>query len=317
MTKPVPDNGRYLWNNKSFEVSFSDRLSMIDIPHTPTNHHVYSDHHEYVPNVPHMLGFEYRSICRIQQEPFHSRQGSNSSSIGTSESSELPSRRQTPKNQLRHTRKTSNLIYDADCDALFSSSPLGSSTPRIRLEPNEDDGKRKLRSVSANLPSVFDSVMDIDNEPARLAFASSQVQNRIKKHPSPSKKELEELDSALKKYDDFSRGFKHPQKMNANISDSSLAATTILGEGNRNVAVKSRKTHGRGIREKPHEFGLLPSADSMPKIPFAKSCKGFPTRIESRSLHKDTRSQLEPAAIMDIDELQWDDSAYNIGRKRT
>lgn len=67
----------------------------------------------------------------------------------------------TPEPQSRAMTKSQT---DPDFEALFSSSPLGSSTPRLRLEPTfVENGHKVLQSVPTESPSYFDSAeMDVD-----------------------------------------------------------------------------------------------------------------------------------------------------------
>ena len=121
--------------------------------------------------------------------------------------------------------RNSDSLFIPHHDDILSSSPIAQSTPRIRLEPAyQGDGRTTLRNVPAESPSMFDqdnssvvnnSEMEIDSPPAiqvrsrrrsggrrrsvqaRDSYVSTRPYARVKKHPSPSKAELERLGKAL------------------------------------------------------------------------------------------------------------------------
>ena len=140
---------------------------------------------------------------------------------------DLPSQNYIDELHQPQSRRPRNSIssFIPHHDDILSSSPIAQSTPRIRLEPAyQEDGRTTLRNVSAESPSMFDqdnssvvnnSEMDIDSPPAiqvrsrrrsggrrrsvqaRDSYVSTRPYARVKKHPSPSKAELERLGKAL------------------------------------------------------------------------------------------------------------------------
>jgi hypothetical protein len=244
---------------------------------------------------------------------------------------------------------------DVDFDALFSSSPLAQSTPRIRLEPTfEEDGSSHLRNVPADTRSLFDpesslyqaDEMDIDLPPPRQTSSrrlidavrrtNSQLKQsaslmvrpssarRTKKHPSPSKAELESLEIAL-------RNYSPPENNRFDESDEVLATCfqdlrterALATRNGRSLVMKSnnqRKTTSTGLdifeklpasvasarmAEVPKRSAFRSSKSSMiPKAAGSPHLKP-PTKGMESKLHDDS-------SAMDIDELQWDKSMYHI-----
>jgi hypothetical protein len=165
---------------------------------------------------------------------------------------ELENIMHTPKRQLRRTKKRLNLHYESDFDPLFSSSPLGHSTPRIRLEPTNDDGKRVLKSVSAHSPSRFNSASEIDGlDDADVFIPRQTVPNSRKKHPSPSKAELEDLEHAMETIGMLPRS---PSNL-SNMSKSSkrfsklLAPVSILASKDPNINFSATKGRTESKRQ--------------------------------------------------------------------
>jgi len=260
-----------------------------------------------------------------------------------------PTVNKTPKRA--RSKKSKNRPHGGDLDALLSSSPLASSTPRLRLEPSfNEDGKKTLKNVRANARSLFDpddsiiglsSEMDIDSGPsskdvvrgdvvkrknpkAKESLADDRLQHskRIKKHPSPSKDELNNLEEAMRNLPPVSapedvvaqdNGF--PNVAGILRKMDTLApkdANTSLRKAKRQVAVIG------GLR-KP---ALKQTVESMPNIPARLKATESTNPTEKAKLKRRgdrqyaSQNDLADASLMDIDELQWDNAAYYIGMRR-
>jgi hypothetical protein len=262
---------------------------------------------------------------------------------------ELPSAVNTTPKRPR-SKKSKNRPHGGDLDALLSSSPLASSTPRLRLEPSfNEDGKKTLKNVRANARSLFDpddsiiglsSDMDIDSGPSsndvgrdsvkrknpkvKQSLADDRLQHskRIKKHPSPSKDELNNLEEAMRNLPPVSApeniatqdsGF--PNNAGLVLKMDPLApkdANTSLRKAKRQVAVVG------GLR-KP---ALKQTVESMPDIPARLKATESANSTEKAKLKRRgsrqyaSQNDLADASLMDIDELQWDNAAYYIGMRR-
>jgi hypothetical protein len=235
--------------------------------------------------------------------------------------SETPSLQQTPPKRLRHTKKTSNLNFEADFDACFSSSPFDSSTPRLRLEPVDDHGKKTLRSVSASSPSMFDSAaIDTDMEDVENLAVTSYLpfHDKIKKHPSPSKMELEELQQAMGRLSDFQISTDGAE-MQAAASEKAAkqAIPRVLSQIDANVGGRPRDMlQNKNNCPATHKSAIPRPAAPSKRLP--ASAKGrFPVKPSKSAISTKAKNIESTSDAMEVDELQWEDSAYNIGRKHT
>lgn len=315
--KPVADDGKSLRSRKSDEDPFSEQPHPEGLTRVPTN-------------------FETR--LRDDMSIDESRESSQ----------DLPTHNFTPrKYPMNHHRAS---VF-TDFDAILSSSPVAQSTPRIRLEPSyEMSGKKSLRNVAAETRSVFDfqiddvSDMEIDTEldesPARKVPSHSasgtsgtpirkrsQTQRynglnlrgrgskRMKKHPSPSKAELESLEHALRRYPDVAFGGEE-------LGASSKSATKDLGTSgvltSRDANIRSREKRRSEIRNGDLKMiNLFPkSTESMPNI--SGSFSQQQKRYSGTASHRSSSILNELAdhpSMMDIDELSWDKTAYHIGMR--
>ena len=234
-------------------------------------------------------------------------------------------------------------------DALLTSSPLAQSTPRIRLEPTlEENGRRTLKNVPADSRSLFDqdtsSVMDVDSTPSKPQTGESSIKRkssilresafgfryhskRTKKHPSPSKAELEGMGKVLQQYPPelFIRAdtIEHqeiPDSSPADVGNPTPTPILALKDPNPKMKATVKPT------EKRRGIGLFPksqlsrSGTSMPDIPrrpkTSKSLIPKPTEKGNTKPRQDSRSSsrddLFNGAAMEIDELQWDKSEFGI-----
>lgn len=278
----------------------------------------------------------------------------------------LTSRPQSSRDSLARGKKLkgSRLAFDAESfDALFSSSPLAQSTPRIRLEPAmEENGRKTLRHVPADSRSLFDadtssmvpSEMDIDSPPAKnqtdkplgdLITRKTSIRDRglfkryskkTKKHPSPSKTELEVLEKSLKESPEFGTCetfmVSELSKVKGAVPNdfgTRSHSTPALAPKDPNIKVKGvahskDKRIGFGLFPKPApQPNLSRSGISMPDMATRKAQKTMiprPAETNSRLRPEleEPRYSLRDAVLnatdMDVDELQWNNSVYNIGR---
>ncbi|KAM3072331.1 hypothetical protein ACMFMG_009140 [Clarireedia jacksonii] len=243
--------------------------------------------------------------------------------------------------------------FDTSFDALFTSSPADQSTPRIRLEPTTDrNGTKKLQKVSVDVPSVFDHDVSVaepyqdmiidspirsskapqktlggilknkstNKNVANKAFAQSSSMQSMKKHPSPTK---EELESYRRRLDSFDISYISPHASKHRHRDSSdiRAATHALKE---NIHKSGQSADNQTAHQKesgfPKKLILNRAAASLPAIShllvtghssktsnLIESIKSrAPSRVESRNSHRySTRNLIDPDdSMMDTDELQ-------------
>ncbi|KAH7407885.1 hypothetical protein BKA64DRAFT_433898 [Cadophora sp. MPI-SDFR-AT-0126] len=299
--KPLADDGKSLRSRKSADHTddpFSERPHSSSITRTPTS-------------------FENRLRDDMSYDQ------------GSDFIPNLPSRCHTPKYTREKKARTS--IYDEDFDAMLSSSPVAQSTPRIRLEPTfEEDGKKLLKNVPADTRSLFDSdQMDIDSDTMGQSSPSQELIKRknsllkdygvryqsskkVKKHPSPSKAELEGLERALQNFLPLSPSEGFPPIDDANPVGESLVPAAALAPQDPNRKIQDTKR--RGTKLEP-----LKTTESMPillnqsKVSQPASPRENISRVDGGNRYMSHKSL---ADRMDLDELQWDDTAYNIGMKR-
>ncbi|KAL5324515.1 hypothetical protein ACEPPN_009061 [Leptodophora sp. 'Broadleaf-Isolate-01'] len=299
--KPLADDGKSLRSRKSTDHPddpFSERPHSSSITRTPTS-------------------FENR----LRDDASYDQ--------GSEFIPDLPSRCHTPK--YTREKKVRTSIYDDDFDAMLSSSPFAQSTPRIRLEPTfEEDGKKMLKNVSADTRSLFDSdQMDIDSDTMSKAPSSQEPVKRknslvkdygvryhsskkVKKHPSPSKAELEGLERALQDFLPRSPSEGFPPLDDIYPLGESLAPAAALAPRDPNTKLQDVKR--RGMKLEPLKITeSMPILLSQPKksLPASPRQNISPIDVSRRYMSRNTI-----ADQMDIDELQWDDTAYNIGMKR-
>lgn len=257
---------------------------------------------------------------------------------------DLPNQAGTPERPAMNFRRSSGLT---DFDTILSSSPVAQSTPRIRLEPSfGDSGKKILKNVPADSRSVFDfdteniSDMELDSDPPSHKVSirsptgtpikkSSQAKRhtlgagvrgfgsrRMKKHPSPSKAELEKLEHAM-------RDFPH-----INFSEDSPAASSALAPKDINKKLQDSRRRNQVYKGglKVPSLELTRTTESMPSISgytsLPRNVVSFQATTDDEKLsdpstaHSSGRNNLaETGSMMDVDELQWDDVAYTIGMR--
>jgi hypothetical protein len=226
----------------------------------------------------------------------------------------LPSRAVTPERYKRGLPRRPATV--PDFDALLSSSPLAQSTPRLRLEPTfEENGKKVLKNVLAESRSVFDldpdnsmltSDMEIDgvDVPSRRVSVysadvprrkSSQTRQyraslgnhgskRMKKHPSPSKAELERLEYAL-------RNFSTPSQ---EAEDFVTSGVLTPKDGNLSLQDSKRRSRVYSGGLKVPTLEIL-SSDPVPVLSYTETPEPKETLIEKLSAAHSHRSSIHNA----------------------
>lgn len=247
--------------------------------------------------------------------------------------------------------------FEVDFDALFSSSPIAQSTPRIRLEPTfEDNGDKKLRNVPADSHSLFDPDSSMRDPLSDLGTKATPPQNtaprklvvkrnnsqvkdislgvkshmskRRKKHPSPSKAELEGLEDALAHYSPPMASMDAKTQEELTLSFGELRTEDILKTKDNNAPLSQAAKRGKrgnqlGLFGKPKQAVAGSSMAEPARRPALKTPKpsmipkpaGAPTmkhRTESRKFQPLTQTD---ESAMDTDELQWESIAYHIGMR--
>jgi hypothetical protein len=231
--------------------------------------------------------------------------------------------------------------YDTDFDAPFSSSPLAQSTPRIRLE------RKATLTDSHSLPDLESSSVDKDHSDMDLDPSSMQKTNggdlvdmvqrktpkskvtglqvrshhskKMKKHPSPSKADLEAWEIALRQYPGFGESETFTQvddETDTNVD--SCSAINILGPKCANAKLQEP------IRKQGQEKGsdmflkldLSRISDVSNRSKVRKSfVTGLTSAAKTRSREGARRGRsyssndVDKDSCMDIDELQWEQPA--------
>jgi hypothetical protein len=290
---------------------------------------------------------------------FDSRRQSNVSFDRSADiASSLPDRAGRFKDESRRPSGARKVAsgFDVDFDALFSSSPVAQSTPRIRLEPTfEENGDKKLRHVPADSRSLFDPdssmrepLSDLttntppsDNTPQRRLVVkrnNSQVKDvssgvkshmskRRKKHPSPSKAELEGLEGALSHYSPRLASMEvNTQELALSFGGLRTGETLKTKDNNAPMsqAAQRSKTGNRlGLFARPKQAVASHSMMEPARRPVVKERKpsmipkpaGASTvkrRTETGKFHQLIQKD---ESAMDTDELQWESTAYHIGMR--
>jgi hypothetical protein len=229
--------------------------------------------------------------------------------------------------------------YGSDIDAILSSSPQAQSTPRLRLEPSfEKNGRKTLKNVPADFRSVFDfdpdnsyvgqssdMNMDLDldlgMDPAGKAVfnedslkrKSPQViltvdVKRSKKHPSPNKEELDSMALIVK--DSL---LDSPQELP--FANTTARGALSTKDANGKVKTTNRVVQGKVAFSKQE---LTKTTASMPNIGAKglKSAMRKPTPEKGSSHQYFSQNDITDGSMMELDELQWDETEYNIGMRK-
>jgi len=218
------------------------------------------------------------------------------------------------KTTLEYVPTDSRSLFDPDNSEYFGQhsdmdvdyGPIKKANNRMSLtdvdnDPNSDRtiDAAKRKSSQLRAPS--------------FGFESPQFK-RAKKHPSPSKEELERMQKDLEGYDDngFVRGRDyHPAPMGS----TQMAKIPILTAVDPNVKIRVKE---------PKKGELSRAAESMPNLAGRKRRQSLRNALMSTPTNTKENGEkryskpiyAEVDTDMEIDELQLDDSAYNIGMGR-
>ena len=222
----------------------------------------------------------------------------------------------------RFSNKVSGLTQYPDVD-IFSSSPVGFSTPRIRLEPRPDaEGKKRLTGVVVRTPSVLDfSFEDSESQgdepvtPAGANQATDHEHNLSVKRKS-AKEDLRAQISPLKKNIRKDSDASTEDLLAANMDEMDTRSHQPLSIKDPNTMPictnrESRKVKGMSMfdtssKEQAPTPAVIPRSRSATSNRLSSISR--PTSIlfsrESRA-HARKLSTIE-GDCMDIDELQMD-----------
>ncbi|RDL37896.1 uncharacterized protein BP5553_05329 [Venustampulla echinocandica] len=258
-------------------------------------------------------------------------------------------------------RKYDSMGYQVNCDATFSSSPVAQSTPRIRLQPTieEDESQdntavdAKFLSDSENSHKADYSDMDLDTEPASMVKSSTAIavkrkgsqlgtpRGRLgshsrtwKKHPSPSKSELERLEEELRcQYPNLGNPecvndgdavlrtppaqFPTVPVLAAKDPNEGTKASKRLKNG-KNFSLFKRSHHTRTTESTAdiNKGSKFPSLSLAPKLP-RRFYSGY-SKLEHTqppNQEQETQDNAMADSEMEIDELQLNDPAFDIAMK--
>lgn len=229
----------------------------------------------------------------------------------------------------RFSSMTSGLVQHPDVE-LFSSSPVGFSTPRIRLEARPDaDGKKRLTGVVVRSPSILDFSFEDDHtdedEPATPAGGSQVTdhEHNLSVKRKSAKEDLRAQISPLNKKPRRISGASTEDLLSTEVADLDTQDHRPLSEKDANTRIHRtnrewRKVKGlsmfdTGKKEKAAAAAVAPRSRSTLGSRLASASR--PTSIlfsrESRA-HARKLSTIEGDS-MDIDELQMDDQARHKG----
>lgn len=332
--KPVADDGRSIRSRKSNSTDpFSERPGSSGIIRPPTNlelslnDNMFIDpNSEIIPDLP-------------SSRPQSSRES-------------LPRGKKLKGSPLSNTYDTENFDALLSSSPLAQSTPRIRLEPTL-----EQNGRRALKNVPADYRSLFDpdtsSVTDVDRTPVKpqtgesLRFhikrKSSLLKEsalgfqchskRTKKHPSPDTAELEGMEKLLQEHPPFGTSETLVLPGNVEVQDKTPAyfgsafPAPVLSPRDPNPNIQDQT---KAI-EKRKRLGLFPNSElsrtgaSSPdihkrsKIP--KSLIPKPADTTNTKPRQDNRYSLRDEVFngtaMDIDELQRNESAYEIGVKKT
>ena len=222
----------------------------------------------------------------------------------------------------KFSNSISGLAQHPDVE-IFSSSPVGFSTPRIRLEPRPDaEGKKRLTGVLMRTPSILDfSFEDYQSEEGEPATPAGGSQATDHEHSLSVKRKSakEDLRAQMRPSN------KSPRR-NSDASTEDLLTAHISQQDTHNYQPLSTQdsntkiTHTNKVTRKAKgmsmfDTGTRGKAPPAAGIPRSRSATGNqslsisrPTSILfSRESRAHTRKLSTPKGdSMDIDELQMD-----------
>lgn len=234
--------------------------------------------------------------------------------------------------------------YDSNYDAPFSSSPIAQSTPRIHVHPILEEGDMRVKSLPFPPPTptkmhINTYFSDVDTQLGESDLAPTQsVQNesvkertklsarssyvgRTKKHPSPSKAQLEKWEDFMSRYpspDLVANLSKADGACDSNVSLHPLSNILALKSTNsklREAAKSQEKNSNIEIPQTqlPDAFKRSTADDTASRSKGRKSfvfknrCSKTRSRESTRSSHSRSVTLSRGIDAMEIDELQWDE----------
>ncbi|KAH7148741.1 hypothetical protein EDB81DRAFT_933194 [Dactylonectria macrodidyma] len=227
--KPVADDGKSLRSGKSLDDPFGE----CGMARTPTS---------FESRLKKEVDYESDIIPPVPRNPFETEEG-----------------------------------FDTDLeDRILSTPPVGSSTPRIRVErvstpsPEESPTAKKRRSPLLQMDSAMSGVTGLEREELMQArplelivmracdrrlvgpmtrLCPSVVHtapkidfsgpNRVKKHPSPSKEALEDLEVAFRKYTRLKSAGVHSEEVDE-LATSFVSISPCLTQRDKNRPISNR-----------------------------------------------------------------------------
>ncbi|RFU23832.1 hypothetical protein B7463_g12508, partial [Scytalidium lignicola] len=239
------------------------------------------------------------------------------------------------------------LGYDIHPDALISSSPIAQSTPRIQRTKDDESTNLGSRSGESRIASKVDrpddhlmhisnpggaDVVKRNNSQAREAGATmkAHLAKRIRKRLSSRSSKLPEEHQDNPRIYDISESVALNEKNRVISSLSETKPDTILTPKDPNSKSlqplkRSGKRNGSEMVLRPESSAPLKVLSREPKRaqalkPLATSKRATISMLISkpeRRIHQSHSTQYEDSdSMMDTDELQWEDPAYNIGMRR-
>lgn len=229
-------------------------------------------------------------------------------------------------------------LYDTDYDMAFSSSPIAQSTPRIRVQPPFEEGVDSRSSSDQEFTGVSGSHSDMDldtreiekadvvkKKPPQSKGARSSVRSthvgRMKKHPSPSKADLEKWEQILTHFPATDDSESHSQVYNNyGINVYFHPKSSVLHPKPTNFKLqeptrKQDKSQGGGmfhlqVPDGAKTSATMDDAPSRRKDRVSSVTKHRSSKTRSREGTRSGRSfssnVLKEDNPMDIDELQLD-----------
>ena len=233
----------------------------------------------------------------------------------------------------RFSNKASGLAQHQEVE-FFSSSPVGFSTPRLRLEPRSDaDGKKRLTGVLVRTPSILDFSFeeyktDDDDEPATPAGGSLTTDYehswsvKRKSAKEDLRAQLSPLNSNPRRISDASTDEllttevshldtqdRHPfstKDINTKIVRSYREARRVKGMSMFDTSNKEEALIAAAAPRSRSVVGSRPfSTSRTPSILFSRESRAHARQLSTTD-----------GDGMDIDELQMDDQAHRIARKK-
>ena len=217
----------------------------------------------------------------------------------------------------------------------FSSSPVGYSTPRIRLDPQPATNPREMLSDTIlRSPSILEFSFEAQSDEESQALASnhrvSDGSNSVKRKGATGDLRSQ-ISPAHKKAKTGSLGSKDDLRLAAGISqlDTGNERTPLSPKSNNVALVKPNRNASkrRGLSIFDVGKGKAPEVDEdnvtrKTRTRSSASRRSSSSRPSSTLFSRESRAGMRRLAPidgdrMDIDELETDDIAYQVGGKKT